>query len=69
MQRPNCCSITEAPVEPRAYVVASSRGLELSSQATALPEKGSWQPAPPAAIASSPPFTESVFAKKADLRI
>ena len=68
-ERPNCCSISEAPAQPRAYLIASSRALELGAQAIPLPKIDRSRPALSPAFADSPTFTQAVFAKKADLRI
>src|SRR5215472_4281350 len=67
--RPNCCSISEAPAQPRAYLIASSRALELNAQVITLPKIDRSRPALSPAFADSPTYTQSVFAKKADLRI
>ena len=68
-QRPDCCSAGEPPARPRAYLIVPVRELELSGQVISVPGAGASRHSLAPTPVKLRPFVESIFAKKADLRI
>ena len=65
----DCCFASDQPVRPRIFLVSSALTIELSAHIVGWPDLPPLSPLGGLWLAESPPFTQSVFAKKTDLRI
>jgi hypothetical protein len=67
--RPDCCTLSDQPARPLAFLIVSRTPVDLTAHTTAGPVLVSSPPREGLWFGTSPPFTKLVFDEKTDLRI